>query len=139
MDKISNVVMKSLEKSIYLKPYTMHFIQNGQKKTWDLLGIHDSVAIIIYNVTRKVLVLVKQFRPAVYLGTVDPQDRIIDQTIDTTKYPPTNGITIELCAGIVDKPSLSLVEIAKEEVIEECGYDVPLSCLQLIGEIYDFR
>ncbi|XP_066148005.1 uridine diphosphate glucose pyrophosphatase NUDT14-like [Euwallacea fornicatus] len=132
MNKVTNVVMKSLDKSIYLKPYTMHFTQNGQKKTWDLLGIHDSVAVILFNVSRNVLVLVKQFRPAVYLGTIDLNDRKIDSLIDTTKYPPENGITIELCAGIVDK-NLTLPEIAKEEVLEECGYDVPVSAMQLIG------
>ncbi|XP_076263005.1 uridine diphosphate glucose pyrophosphatase NUDT14-like [Rhynchophorus ferrugineus] len=132
MDKITDVVMKPLEKSIYLKPYTMHFTQNGAKKTWDLLSVHDSVAIIVFNVTRNVLILVKQFRPAVYLGSISPEDRKIDNVIDTTKYPPENGITIELCAGIVDK-NLSLTEIAREEILEECGYDVPASSLHLIG------
>ncbi|CAH1123226.1 unnamed protein product [Ceutorhynchus assimilis] len=132
MNKISDVVMRKLEKSIYLKPYTMHFTQNGHKKTWDLLGIHDSVCIIIYNITRNVLVLVKQFRPPVYLGTIDPEDRKVDQPIDTKKYPTENGITIEVCAGIVDK-NLSLAEIAREEVFEECGYDVPVSSLEFIG------
>lgn len=135
MDKITNIVMKPLEKSIYLKPYTMHFVQNGAKKTWDLLSVHDSVAIIVFNVTRKVLILVKQFRPAVYLGSILPEDRKIDSIIDTCKYPPGNGITIELCAGIVDK-NLSLIDIAKEEILEECGYDVPVCSLQLIGEIW---
>ena len=37
-----------------------------------------------------------------------------------------------MCAGIVDK-HLSLEEIAKEEVLEECGYDVPLLDLQKIA------
>ena len=45
--------------------------------------------------------------------------------------PGNLGITLELCAGIVDK-SCDLIEIAKSEVLEECGYDVPLSCLQKI-------
>ncbi|KAL1518375.1 hypothetical protein ABEB36_002007 [Hypothenemus hampei] len=133
MEKISNVIMRPLERSIYLKPYTMHFTQNGQEKSWDLLGVHDSVAIIIYNITRNVLVLVKQFRPAVYLGSINIEDRKLDCPIDIVKYPPENGITIELCAGIVDK-TLSLAEIAKEEVLEECGYDVPLNALQFINQ-----
>lgn len=124
--------MKPLEKSIYLKPYTMHFTQNGAKRTWDLLSIHDSVAILLFNISRNVLIMVKQFRPAVYLGTINPEDRKMDSQIDTKKYPPENGITIEFCAGIVDK-KLSLAEIAKEEILEECGYDVPLSSLQFIG------
>lgn len=132
MDKISNIIIKPLEKSIYLKPYTMHFQQNGIKRTWDLLTVHDSVAIILFNITRNVLVLVKQFRPAVYFGSIPEEDRKIGQEIDVIKYPAEIGITIELCAGIVDK-NLSVVEIAKEEVLEECGYDVPLSSLIKIG------
>lgn len=42
------------------------------------------------------------------------------------------GVTYELCAGLVDKPNLSLEEIARQEVLEECGYDVPASKLKRI-------
>ena len=35
------------------------------------------------------------------------------------------GVTYELCAGIVDQ-KIPLIEIAKKEVLEETGYDVPL-------------
>ncbi len=45
--------------------------------------------------------------------------------MDWSKYPGELGMTFELCAGIVDK-DLPLVEIAKEEVEEECGYRVPI-------------
>lgn len=45
------------------------------------------------------------------------------------------GITIELCAGIVDKEK-PWNEIAREEVLEECGYDVPVDRLE---EIITFR
>ncbi|KAJ8914383.1 hypothetical protein NQ315_017473 [Exocentrus adspersus] len=130
MDKISEITIKPLEKSIYLKPYTMHFVQNGFKKTWDLLTVHDSVAVVIYNITRNVLVFVKQFRPAVYYGTIPVEDR--KSEIDILKYPPRIGITLELCAGIVDK-KITLKEIAKEEILEECGYDIPINKLEKIG------
>jgi len=42
------------------------------------------------------------------------------------------GVTYELCAGILDKPEASIAEVAKQEVLEECGYDVPLENLELI-------
>ncbi|XP_050311692.1 uridine diphosphate glucose pyrophosphatase NUDT14-like [Anthonomus grandis grandis] len=132
MEKITDVIMRPLENSIYVKPYRMHFTQNGRKKDWDLLGVHESVAIVIFNVTRRVLVLVKQFRPAVYLGTIDPADRQVGCEIDTEKYPPRRGITLEVCAGIVDK-KLPLVEIAREEILEECGYDVPVNRIEFIS------
>ncbi len=58
----------------------------------------------------------QQFRPAVYINN-------------------DNGLTVELCAGIVDK-ELSLEQIAKEEIEEECGYDVPLEKIEKITSFY---
>jgi len=52
--------------------------------------------------------------------------------IDWSKFPPANGITLEMCAGIVDKPNLTTAEIVKQEVFEECGYDVPLSSFEYV-------
>lgn len=51
----------------------------------------------------------------------------------SSQRPPASmGVTYELCAGLVDKPDLSLEEIARQEVLEECGYDVPASRLKRI-------
>ena len=58
---------------------------------------------------------------AVYYNSIPAQDRV--NTIDVDKYPASLGITLELCAGIVDK-SKSLAEIAAEEMLEECGYKI---------------
>ncbi len=74
------------------------------------------MAILIYNKEKDSFILVKQFRPAVYINN-------------------QNGITVELCAGIVDQ-KLSLAEIAKEEILEECGYLVPTKSLQKITSVY---
>ncbi|XP_035212728.1 uridine diphosphate glucose pyrophosphatase NUDT14-like isoform X2 [Stegodyphus dumicola] len=104
MDNITNVKIVECDESMYLKPARMLYEQNGIKKSWDLMRIHDSVGIIIFNVTREVLLFVKQFRP---------------------------GMTIELCAGIVDKVQ-SLAETARDEILEECGYSVPLTSLQRV-------
>lgn len=49
-----------------------------------------------------------------------------------TRLPASAGVTYELCAGIVDKPGLSLEEIASEEVLEECGYEVPATSLKRV-------
>lgn len=69
--------------------------------------------------------------PAIYYNSVPVADRQ-NNVIDTKKYPAQLGITLEMCAGIVDK-NKSLQEIAKEEVLEECGYDVPLFELQKVA------
>lgn len=44
-------------------------------------------------------------------------------------------INSELCAGIIDK-DLPTNEIAREELIEECGYDIPASQIE---EVMQFR
>jgi UDP-sugar diphosphatase len=58
---------------------------------------------------------------AVYYNSIPAHDRL--NTIEVDKYPASLGITLELCAGIVDK-SKSLAEIAAEEMLEECGYKI---------------
>ena len=51
--------------------------------------------------------------------------------IDTSALPPRGACTLELCAGIVDK-DVDVEEIAREELLEEVGYDVPVSKLEKI-------
>jgi UDP-sugar diphosphatase len=92
------------------------FRQNGIEKDWEIVKAHDSVAILIYHRDRENFILVKQFRPAVYLHN-------------------DNGMTIELCAGLVDK-DLTLQQIAREEIEEECGYRVPLEKVEKITSFY---
>lgn len=66
---------------------------------------------------------------AVYYGIISDSG---SDKVDLDRYPAALGVTIELCAGIVDKAGKSLVEIATEEVHEECGYKVPCERLELI-------
>lgn len=46
--------------------------------------------------------------------------------------PAHEGCTLELCAGLVDKDA-SLEQIAREEILEETGYDVPLDKLERVN------
>lgn len=109
---IKNFKLNPLENPEYISTSLATYTQNGIKKNWEIVQAHDSVAILIYHKDKDAFVLVKQFRPAVYLNNDD-------------------GLTVELCAGIVDK-KLSLVQIAKEEIEEECGYDVPVEEIEKI-------
>jgi hypothetical protein len=56
-------------------------------------------------------------------------------SIDWAQAPASLGFTLELCAGIMDKKHLSAQETAKEEVLEECGYDVPLEKFEPIKRL----
>lgn len=131
MDKISDVTISDCVESKYIKPLRLTYQQNGIDKIWDALTVHDSVVVLIYNVTRHVLVFVKQFRPAVYIHRANVKEENGQKIIKHKENPGHLGLTYELCAGIIDKDS-SLEQIAQAEVLEECGYNVPLDKLERI-------
>ncbi|XP_056151008.1 uridine diphosphate glucose pyrophosphatase NUDT14 [Lampris incognitus] len=160
MEQINNIDVVPCAGSNYLKPFTVHYSQNGTKKSWDFMRTHDSVSVLIFNTTSHCFVLVKQFRPAVYMcewertkpqppepaeqaegvaaaakaaAAESQEGQTVSERGSSSPQPPASaGVTYELCAGLVDKPNLSLEEIARQEVLEECGYDVPASKLRRI-------
>ncbi len=113
---IENFRIEKLEESRFVRPALVRYEQDGVPKSWEVIRAHDSVAILLYHSQKDAFILVKQFRPAVYLQNGD-------------------GYTYELCAGIVDKP-IPLVRIAKEEIAEECGYDVPTEKIKKVTSFY---
>lgn len=135
MENITKMWMGPLPAdSPYVKPFRLYYVQNGVEKNWDLLKVHDSVAVILFNTTRRVLIFVRQFRPAVFHSVVTSSGSDVGE-VDLQKFPPKIGVTLELCAGIVDK-NKSWSEIAREEVLEECGYDV---AVERIEEVMTYR
>lgn len=96
------------------------------KRRWDLIEAHDSIAVILYHRQMDCLLVVRQFRPAVYARLLRQAEASGDPT------PPfEKGFTYELCAGLVDKEK-SLAEIAHEEIMEECGFNVPVESIKEI-------
>ncbi len=86
----------------FIKPVAICYIQDGKELVWEAIQAHDSVAVLLFHPKKEAFIIVKQFRPALFM-----QHRL--------EY------SYELCAGIVDKKK-SLEQIAYEEVIEETGY-----------------
>ncbi|MEA3491534.1 MAG: NUDIX domain-containing protein [Campylobacterota bacterium] len=115
-NEIENFRLEPLTDPRFVHTSLARYRQNGVAKDWEIVKAHDSVAVLIYHSERESFILVKQFRPAVYLHNDD-------------------GVTIELCAGIVDK-DLTLQQIAQEEIEEECGYQVPLESVENITSFY---
>ncbi|HIP50755.1 MAG TPA: NUDIX domain-containing protein [Campylobacterales bacterium] len=112
---IEDFSLSPLVKPNFVKAALVTYKQNGIKKSWEIIESHNSVAILIYHKERESFVLVKQFRPPVYHRNGD-------------------GMTIELCAGLIDKEK-SLAQIAKEEIEEECGFCVPLENIERITKV----
>jgi len=114
---IKDFKISELKDTKFIHPVKITFNLNGVNKNWEAVQSHDSVAVLLYHEEKDAFLLVKQFRAPVYLN-------------DKSKT-----FTYELCAGLVDKDK-SLEEIVKEEIDEECGYDVTLSTIQKITSFY---
>ncbi len=100
----------------FVQPVELRYIQGGEERCWEAVKSHDSVSVLLYHTDRNAFLLVKQFRPPVYM---------------THSYP----YTYELCAGIVDK-QVSLEQIIQEEIDEECGYAVSPADLERVGSFF---
>ena len=119
MEELVNQIdsIEQLSNPRFIKPIKINYTQNEKKKVWEAVISHDSVAVLLWHKERDAFVLVKQLRVTV---------------LNKNKE---NGMMYELCAGIVDKDA-SNAQITKEEIAEECGYDVPLENLQKISSFY---
>ena len=115
-NNIENFTLNPLVDPKFISTSLATYSQNGIQKSWEIVQAHDSVSILIYHTEQQKFILVKQFRPAVYVNNKE-------------------GMSVELCAGIVDK-KLTLQEIAQEEIEEECGYRVPLENVEKITSFY---
>ena len=112
---IENFKLQPLKEANFVKTSLATYTQNGVNKAWEIVESHNSVAILIYHKERKTFVLVKQFRPPVYHRNGD-------------------GMTIEMCAGLIDKDK-PLIQIAKEEIEEECGFSVSVDAIERITQV----
>ncbi|KAH7722418.1 UDP-sugar diphosphatase [Aphelenchoides avenae] len=129
-ETITNVKFdETLGSSQYVRPIRMHFERKNRSVFWDLALEHDSVSVVLYHKDKKQLLFVKQFRPPVFVRRVQRLPENVGKSlgaIDWAHYPIAIGETLELCAGLMDKPTLSPLETVHEEILEECGYRVPL-------------
>jgi len=115
---VEDCKLTPLKSGKFVEPYKASFLLNGNKKEWELVKSSDSVAVLIYNSDTQSFVCVRQFRPPVFVRNGNK-----------------NGVTLELCAGILDK-DLTLEEIAAEEILEETGFKVDAQDLEKITSFY---
>jgi len=108
---------EELKNPRFIKPILINYSQDGIERQWEAVITHDSVAVLLYHTDKKAFMLVKQLRATVL------------------NKNSADGMMYELCAGIVDKDTTN-AQIAKEEVLEECGYDIPVESLEKISSFY---
>lgn len=166
--KLENFEIRDLDQSRFIKPYQIKFVQNGKPRLWDAIITHPSVqfiflfrslnlfkisktliflhhhthikvSCILFDTDKQAIILVKQFRPVVYVNQViEANEHSHSQTnassvvgnveslaanLDWSKVDPNKAFTYELCAGLCDK-NKSLEDTVREEIFEECGYSI---------------
>jgi len=97
----------------FVRSYLATYKYKGKEKRWEIVESMDSVVIFIYKKDTDEFVFVRQFRAPIY-------------------YRNNIGDSIELCAGLVDK-NISLIDIAREEILEECGYEVSNDRIEFVN------
>lgn len=124
------IEIKSIERlpfdSKQILPYRIQYLENGKIKSRDVLKSYDTVAVVVYNEDRGKLILLRQFRPAVYIAARlnGMQENLRDSSV--------SGYTLEMCGGKMDKEGKSPAEIAQEEIWEESGYRVDVKDIELV-------
>ena len=103
-------------KGKFLRLKEVFFDYKGKRRRWEVCNSMDSVSVLLFDKDKDALILVKQFRLPVYLKN-------------------GNGFTYELCAGICDK-NMPEISIAKEEILEETGYEVKESDIEKITQTW---
>ncbi|GMT24817.1 hypothetical protein PFISCL1PPCAC_16114, partial [Pristionchus fissidentatus] len=121
--------------SIYLRSYRLSFEHNGKPREFDIAMQHSSVATLLFHKDRQQFLMVRQFRPAIFVSRIlkmaENRGKSVHD-VDWSKYDRELGYTRELCAGLVDK-DIPLIDIAREEIEEECGYNVGNEHIQWIS------
>lgn len=113
--------------SRYMRPKRISYQINGHQRTWDMVEAMPSVGIVLYHSDLNAWIIVRQFRPTVYANKLRQAQQA---GLPAPSYAV--GFTHELCAGLIDKAE-SLVQICKEEIAEECGFDVPVESISPIA------
>jgi len=76
------------------------------KNTWEVLDRGNAAAALLYNKSKRTIILVKQFRLPAYLNGIE------------------TGFLLEVPAGTLDKNDISADEAMKRELLEETGYKI---------------
>lgn len=134
----SKFQIKPLEKSKFVKTFSIEFKQAGKCRKWDCAEVFDSVAVLLYHTQKDAILLVRQFRPSVWayfakceVGAQNFQGNFEIDDKEANRLAK-NAYTYELCAGLMDK-NKSEAQTASEEILEETGFAVEAGALRRVA------
>jgi UDP-sugar diphosphatase len=121
--RLTNVSVDTLqEPSPYVNVLDMKFTLDGMQRSWHAVVTDEAVVVMIYHAVRREFIMVRQFRAACWLAST-PAER----------QACRGGFTLEMVAGLLDKPGKRAEEIGAAECMEEAGVRVDASALRPVG------
>lgn len=133
LKKVTITSTKALEQAKFVPTQLVVAAVEGEPdpKYWEMINGFDSVHVLIINRETEEIIIVKQVRiPMLATMIKEATEKAnaagINASTLAKKIDMITGECYEACAGLVDKDA-SIDQIVKEEILEECGYDVPLS------------
>jgi UDP-sugar diphosphatase len=115
LKKIKIIEVYDDHKPKFIKPIMVKTIrEDNEEILWEMVKSNGSVHVLVDNIETNELMIVKQIRIPVLFN-------------DNSK----EGVVYEVCAGLIDK-NKSTIEIAREEIIEEMGYEIPIENIEYL-------
>ncbi|GAB6021103.1 hypothetical protein CHUAL_003736 [Chamberlinius hualienensis] len=127
MDEIE---ISKCDASSGIKVHRLCYKQNGIAKMWDTVSSTKTISILVFNITKKVFVFVRQFNPITYYNALPKEAKMVNK-VDVNQYPVCQGWSLDVITRLVDK-NMPLTDLAKEELLEKYGYDVPVSAFHKV-------
>jgi len=138
---ISEVWTSSIKQTNRFKTFTVNYQQNGNPVHWELLSGQgqDICSVLIFDTHKQRFILVKQFRPVVFLKslTAVPHDPVV---CPKEMYSTEKGITFELCSVKLDDNQSGLnsrlcpksLSSLQNQVAHDIGYQIDETNLTLV-------
>ncbi len=141
LKKVTITSTAELEKAKFVPTQLVVASVEGEKepKYWEMIKGHDSVHAMIVDRQTEEVIIVKQVRIPMLATMIKEATEmakkygISDEALEA-KIESITGECYEACAGLVDKDA-DIDQIVKEEILEECGYDVPLESIELVKSL----
>lgn len=108
--------------------YRIKLLMNQKMSNWDFVKSPIYINIVVFNVTKKKFVILRQFSPSAFCCSLSEPNF---KEVCLNKYPASLGVVLKLCGGIFDR-NKSLEDNIREKVSNKCRYDVPASAFTKI-------
>lgn len=96
---------------------------------WDIVKNPSYANVLIFNVTRKKFIVLRQFSPAAFCCKFT---ELTPKQISLNQHPVATGVVLKFCGGFLNGNKKMLEDNVQEIVLEKCQYDISACALEKI-------